>query len=557
MMLKIFALVALAVAVVSIPLSDDLVEDLELGSNAPALPYVGSKTILTVVCELKDYKAYSSGTSAKKAAMEQFYTPVTKFYNRMSYGQFSHFIPSTMPGILSIPYNHNAVPGGLLKWLSDKIKTHYPAESNYDHVMFWVPGPGGSSGWADIRGKYAYVQNCLERSTCYDLLGHELGHNLGLHDNRLNNGVKNEFDSMGGGDALENGDDADFVVSSKVGLGWIPSSKFSSVHPQGPNGCPNCVSGGTFFIAPFDKPTLSATDVTFGVRIYLDTPSPKHLWLSVRSFYPNWVHNKVIMDLCPVTDDSIPYAELIDVSPNDGDVTNAALPMWQAYTYTEGSVSVIIRPLRAAHSDSVEVQVAYVTTGGTANLALYKTATQKDTRSAGGAASRAVDGNTNGLFSAGSVTHTQTAGTHLWWEVSLGATYTISSIKVYNRLNYAGRLAHFKIQLFKPVYHTFFHGEGTWSSTISGQTKSLYTFTLPAGKIGNTVKIYQKSNNVLSLAEVQVFGSPENVQESAEETEEDLEDETEEDMSTGSSSLLPDLEDETEEDMSTEMGVAL
>ncbi len=75
-----------------------------------------------------------------------------------------------------------------------------------------------------------------------------------------------------------------------------------------------------------------------------------------------------------------------------------------------------------------EVQV--FSTSGT-NVALNKTTSQSSTAS-GAVSSRAVDGNTNGDFFSGSVTHTA-ASNQPWWEVDLGAVYSLESVKVFNR----------------------------------------------------------------------------------------------------------------------------
>ena len=54
------------------------------------------------------------------------------------------------------------------------------------------------------------------------------------------------------------------------------------------------------------------------------------------------------------------------------------------------------------------------------NLALGGTASQSST-GFGGVASRAIDGNRNGTYNAGSVTHTLTGPQPVFWEVDLGS----------------------------------------------------------------------------------------------------------------------------------------
>ncbi|XP_078581988.1 E-selectin-like [Branchiostoma floridae x Branchiostoma japonicum] len=69
------------------------------------------------------------------------------------------------------------------------------------------------------------------------------------------------------------------------------------------------------------------------------------------------------------------------------------------------------------------------------NVALGKPAFQTSTRTLGGAASRAVDGNTDGTFFAGSCSHTiSDLGEYnpTWW-VDLGQSYVIDRVVIFNR----------------------------------------------------------------------------------------------------------------------------
>ncbi|HYH67993.1 MAG TPA: discoidin domain-containing protein, partial [Urbifossiella sp.] len=82
------------------------------------------------------------------------------------------------------------------------------------------------------------------------------------------------------------------------------------------------------------------------------------------------------------------------------------------------------------------------------NVALKKTATQVNTSNAG-AAGRAVDGNTNGAYGAGSSTHTQEGTDNAWWEVDLGKEYPIEAVRVFNRTDGAlgSRLNNFTLKV--------------------------------------------------------------------------------------------------------------
>ncbi|MGB1888265.1 MAG: DUF1549 domain-containing protein, partial [Akkermansiaceae bacterium] len=80
------------------------------------------------------------------------------------------------------------------------------------------------------------------------------------------------------------------------------------------------------------------------------------------------------------------------------------------------------------------------------NVATRGTATQSSTDH-GGVPQRAIDGNTNGNYPKGSVTHTADGAAETWWEVDLGREYIIDKIVLWNRTDgqYKERLSNFKL----------------------------------------------------------------------------------------------------------------
>lgn len=78
------------------------------------------------------------------------------------------------------------------------------------------------------------------------------------------------------------------------------------------------------------------------------------------------------------------------------------------------------------------------------NVALTGTASQKTT-GWGGVASRAIDGNTDGVAEHNSVTHTGTSDVGEWWQVDLGQTATIDQIVIFNRADFSFRLGDFDV----------------------------------------------------------------------------------------------------------------
>src|SRR6266851_5266458 len=87
------------------------------------------------------------------------------------------------------------------------------------------------------------------------------------------------------------------------------------------------------------------------------------------------------------------------------------------------------RYVRVQLSGTNYLALAEVQVFGTSlpNVAQGKTATQSSTYGGGTGASNAVDGNTDGNFSHGSITHTN-LDANAWWQVDLGTSATVGSI---------------------------------------------------------------------------------------------------------------------------------
>jgi alpha-L-fucosidase len=146
---------------------------------------------------------------------------------------------------------------------------------------------------------------------------------------------------------------------------------------------------------------------------------------------------------------------------------------------------------------------------GFRNVAVGKPATQKTT-AYGGVASRAVDGNTDGVFGAGSVSHTAEPESQAWWQVDLGESVEISDIALWNRTDCcADRLSDYYVMvsdqpfegdtldeaLAQPGVTSFHH-----NSTAGRPTR------FPVDTTGRYIRVQLASTtNPLSLAEVEVL----------------------------------------------------
>jgi hypothetical protein len=130
------------------------------------------------------------------------------------------------------------------------------------------------------------------------------------------------------------------------------------------------------------------------------------------------------------------------------------------------------------------------------DLALGKPANQSST-GFGGTADRAVDGDTNGNWFHGSVTHTNFEF-QPWWEVDLGAQTNIGSVVLFNRTDCcADRLSDFNLE--------FSNDHFNWDATpFFGMAAPRTEFT-SLNMQARWVRVHLRGSNFLSLAGVQIF----------------------------------------------------
>ena len=130
------------------------------------------------------------------------------------------------------------------------------------------------------------------------------------------------------------------------------------------------------------------------------------------------------------------------------------------------------------------------------DLALKKPATQVSTYP-GGEAYRSVDGNSEGAFSGGSVAATQSEA-RAWWQVDLGSSRSIQSIKVWNRTEFPERTSDFYV----------FVSDDPFTSTDIEATKTQVgpvRFFFTSGPCGRPTKISVKKTG--RFIHVQLLGT--------------------------------------------------
>ncbi|RNL77625.1 DUF1565 domain-containing protein [Nocardioides marmorisolisilvae] len=171
-----------------------------------------------------------------------------------------------------------------------------------------------------------------------------------------------------------------------------------------------------------------------------------------------------------------------------------------------------VRLYKRALSPS-EIQSLYSSPGNLAqtNFAQGKTAIQSSTYGAA-AASRAVDGNTDGNYFAGSVTSTLQEA-NAWWSVDLGQTRAIGNIEVWNRTDgVPERLSDYWV-FVSPVPFTanLTPAQRVTEGVATGfhqTTQAGSPTSIPVNLSGRYVMVQLSGTNYLSLAELKVLSAP-------------------------------------------------
>ena len=152
--------------------------------------------------------------------------------------------------------------------------------------------------------------------------------------------------------------------------------------------------------------------------------------------------------------------------------------------------------------------------GGASNLAQGKSAMQSTTLTnfnPSGDAWHAVDGNTDGNYMAGTVTHTN-GDSQPWWQVDLGAVSSIGNIDLWNRNDCcAERLTSYYVFVSDAPFTSTDPAQtqaqaGVWTAYTAGQAPT--HSTLAVNRTGRYVRVQLAGAGILSLAEVQVFAGP-------------------------------------------------
>ncbi|HYN84655.1 MAG TPA: PQQ-dependent sugar dehydrogenase [Pyrinomonadaceae bacterium] len=143
----------------------------------------------------------------------------------------------------------------------------------------------------------------------------------------------------------------------------------------------------------------------------------------------------------------------------------------------------------------------------TANLALGRATSQSST-GFGGVASRAVDGNADGVWTRNSMS-TTLSEPQAWWEVDLGASRQLDHVRVWNRTDCCtDRLANFYVLVsdapFASTDLTATLGQaGVSAFHVAGQAAR--PTRVAVNRSGRYVRVQLAGTNYLTLAEVEVW----------------------------------------------------
>lgn len=127
----------------------------------------------------------------------------------------------------------------------------------------------------------------------------------------------------------------------------------------------------------------------------------------------------------------------------------------------------------------------------------------------GGALSRANDGNTNGDFNAGSVSHSD-GSLNSFWTVDLGANKPVDGLAIWNRTDCcSNRLSNFNVEV-RDASNAVVYSQNLYTGT--GYVNPFERLSIGSTVQGRYVTVKLLGNNLqgngfLSLAEVQVLGN--------------------------------------------------
>ena len=199
------------------------------------------------------------------------------------------------------------------------------------------------------------------------------------------------------------------------------------------------------------------------------------------------------------------FAQIIELAANTISYADAGLQPSTTYTYRVYAFNTT-----GSSGFSNESTVQTPATSSVTNLATGKPVTQSSTVY-GGVPERAIDNNTSGSWSAGSISHT---GNELspYWQIDLQTVYNIDNVEVWNRTDACcvARMANYYIFVSDVPFtsgnlNTTLNQSGVWNSFNANYPNP--SASIVVNRTGRYVRVQLANQGELSMAEVHVFGS--------------------------------------------------
>jgi YD repeat-containing protein len=252
---------------------------------------------------------------------------------------------------------------------------------------------------------------------------------------------------------------------------------------------------------PASKAVDGNTDGNWANGSVTHTGLDAQAWWQVDLGGPQSVQSVEVWNRTDSFGDRLTNFKVLLLDSNQAVVATTIVP-GQAGTPSAVAISGTARYVKVQLVGSNYLSLAEVKVWGIppTNLALNKTAIQSSDPGWGGPASKAVDGNTDGNWANGSVTHTG-LDAQAWWQVDLGGPQSVQSVEVWNRTDSFGdRLSNFNVLLLDSNQAV------VASATVSGQAGTPSTVAVSGS--ARYVKVQLNGTNYLSLAEVKVWAAP-------------------------------------------------
>lgn len=168
------------------------------------------------------------------------------------------------------------------------------------------------------------------------------------------------------------------------------------------------------------------------------------------------------------------------------------------------------QPLNIAEVEFYGKNGVVMTVGESRKLAFDVGSARQSSSHPSGEASKALDGNTDGRFFQGFVSHTGDDDTSPWWEGRLEYVSFIESLKIYNRTDCCGeRLNEAKIYVKDTAF------DGASQDDVTAQADHIFTLPANVGEsvtvnmsvVGRYIRVYGSTGQPLAIAEMEATGS--------------------------------------------------